>query len=129
MREAALREAALRERPCLLTALPEELLQHIVDFIDPLAFHIARKAPLTCKAISVAVYNALKARLLLSEVVTLDEHTQSVYGVAAAADGRVVTGSHDKTVKVWRERTVKISGRIIKVWNERTIHKRAQIAP
>ena len=108
-REVAVwRELALREK-CCLTALPEELLQHIVNFI-PLAFQIARKAQ-TCKAISVAVYNALKARPFSSEVVTLDEHTDAVEGVAAAPDGRVVTGSEDKTVKVWRDgacvRTIK----------------------
>ena len=122
LREAALREAALREaeRRCLLTALPEELLQHIVDRIQ-LAHHIAPAAP-TCRVISVAVCNALKARPFSSEVVTLDEH-DAVLGVAAAPDGRVITGLgwYDNNVTVWRERTVKISGRIIKVWNERTI--------
>ena len=92
-REVAVwRELALREK-CCLTALPEELLQHIVDFIDPLAHHVAPAAP-TCRAISVAVCNALKARPFSSEVVTLEGHTGGVYSVAAAPDGRVVTGSN-----------------------------------
>ena len=77
---AVLREAALREK-CGLTELPEELLQHIVDFI-PLAHHIAHKAP-TCKAISVAVRNAINARKFSAEVVTLAGHTHYVFGVAA----------------------------------------------
>ena len=70
---AVWREAALREK-CCLTELPEELLQYIVDFI-PFAGHVARKAP-TCKAISVAVRNALKARPFSTEVVTLAGHTR-----------------------------------------------------
>ena len=69
---AVWRELALREK-CCLTALPPELLQYIVDFIDPFAGDVARKA-LTCKAISVAVRNALKARPFSTEVVTLAGH-------------------------------------------------------
>ena len=111
-REVAVwREAALRER-CCLTALPEELLQHIVNFIDPFAGHIARKAP-TCKAISVAVRNALRARPFSSEVVTLAGHVHQVLSVAVAPDGRIITGSTDQTVKVWRdgvcERTIQVA--------------------
>ena len=97
-REVAVwRELALREK-CCLTELPAELLQHIVDRI-PLAHHIARKAP-TCRVISVAVHNALRARQFSTEVVTLAGHVRRV---AAAADGRVLTGSRDRTVKVWRD--------------------------
>ena len=59
---AVWRELALREK-CCLTALPEDVLQYIVGRI-PLAHHIARKAP-TCRVISVAVRNALKARAIL----------------------------------------------------------------
>ena len=78
---AVWRELALREK-CCLTALPEDVLQHIVNFI-PLAHHIARKAT-TCKAISVAVRNAIKARKFSTEVVTLAGHTDAVRSVAVA---------------------------------------------
>ena len=30
-------------------------------------------------------------------------HTDRVYSVAAAPDGRIITGSDDTTVKVWRD--------------------------
>ena len=82
-REVAVwREMALRGK-CCLTELPPELLQYIADFI-PFAGHMARKAP-TCRAISVAVRNAIKARKFSTEVVTLAGHTDWVRGVAAAA--------------------------------------------
>ena len=58
---AVWRELALREK-CCLTALPPEMLQYIVDFIDPFAGDVARKA-LTCKAISVVVELARRAPL------------------------------------------------------------------
>ena len=97
-REVAVwRELALREK-CCLTALPEDVLQYIVGRI-PLAHHIARKAP-TCRVISVAVRNALRARQFSTEVVTLAGHTGTVEGVAAVPDGRVITGSSDNTVNV-----------------------------
>ena len=79
---AVWRELALREK-CCLTALPEDVLQHIVLRIQ-LAHHIARAAP-TCKVVSVAVRNAIKARKFSTEVVTLAGHTDWVRGVAAAA--------------------------------------------
>ena len=88
-REVAVwRELALREK-CCLTALPEELLQHIVDFIDPLAHHVAPAAP-TCRAISVAVRNALRARPFSSKGVTLEGHTDMMFCVAAEASSDVV---------------------------------------
>ena len=77
--------------PLVLTDLPAELLQHIAVRIQ-LAYHIARAAP-TCRVISVAARNAIIARAFSPEVVTLAGHARSVACVAAAPDGRVVTGS------------------------------------
>ena len=109
---AAAVEAGTHQPGILLTDLPAELLQHIV-FGLPLAHHIARAAP-TCRALSVAARNALKAR-----VVTLRQHRPvpgvfaadgTVSSVATASNGRIITGAYDHTVKVWRdgvcERTV-----------------------
>ena len=79
-----------------LTDLPADVVQHILVRLT-LAHHIARTAP-TCKVVSVAARNAIKARHFSSEVVTLAGHS-----VAAAPDGRVVTGSEDGTVEVWRD--------------------------
>jgi len=87
--------------PRLLTDLPAELLQHIAVRIQ-LAHHIARAAP-TCRVISVAVRNAINARAFSPEVVTLAGHADLVFGVATALDGRIITGSADETVKVWRD--------------------------
>ena len=89
--------------PLLLTDLPADVVQHIVVRLT-LAHHIARAAP-TCTVVSVAARNLIKARGFSSEVVTLAGHTSTVYGVAAAPDGRIVTGSADRTIKVWREGT------------------------
>jgi WD40 repeat protein len=86
--------------PKLLTDLPADVVQHIVVRFT-LAHHIARAAP-TCKVVSVAVRNAIKERKFSSEVVTLAGHA-SLLNCLAAADSRVITGSEDKTVKVWRD--------------------------
>ena len=67
-----------------------------------LAHHIARAAP-TCKVVSVAARNAIKVRQFSGEVVTLEWARSRVMCVAAAPDGRVITGSNDRTVKVWRD--------------------------
>ena len=53
----------------LLTDLPADAVQHILARIE-LAYHIARAAP-TCKVVSVAVRNAIKARQFSAEVVTI----------------------------------------------------------
>ena len=53
--------------------------------------------------VSVAARNAIRARHFSAEVVTLAGHIRSVFSVAAAPDGRVITGSYDTTVKVWRD--------------------------
>ena len=85
----------------LLTDLPADAVQHILVRMT-LAHQIARTAP-TCKVVSAAVRNAIRVRKFSSEVVTLAGHTEEVICVAAAPDGRVITGSYDKTVKVWRD--------------------------
>ena len=92
----------------LTDVLPSEVLSHVLIKLS-LAHEIAAVAP-TCKVVSVAVRNAFKVRPFSSEVVTLAGHTDDVKCVAAAHDGRIITGSHDGTVKVWRngacERTI-----------------------
>ena len=85
----------------LLADLPADVVQHILVRIQ-LAHHIARSAP-TCKVVSVAVRNAIKVRQFSTQVVTLAGHTRGVNCVAAAPDGRVLTGSYEHTVKVWRD--------------------------
>ena len=65
--------------------------------------HDIALAGLTCWSLCDAAKLALKARPFSGEVVKLAGHTNTVSCVAAAFDGRVITGSWDKTVKVWRE--------------------------
>ena len=77
----------------LLTDLPADVVQHILVRLT-LAHHIARIAP-TCKVVSVAARNAIKVRQFSGEVMTLAGHTDWVRCVAAADDGRIVTGSVD----------------------------------
>ena len=84
-----------------LADLPTDLLVFILYRL-PLAHDIAL-ASLTCHAICDAAKLALKARPYSGEVVTLAGHTDQLQGVAATPDGRVITGSWDQTVKVWRE--------------------------
>ena len=102
----ARRRAFFAMPPKLLIDLPAEVVQHILGRIQ-LAHHIARAAP-TCKVVSVAARNVIKVRKFSGEVVTLVGH--NVMSVAAAPDGRIVTGSSYKTLKVWRngacERTI-----------------------
>ena len=43
--------------------------------------------------------------ITVSTVATLTGHSDTVYGVAVLADGRLVSGSWDNTVKVWTERS------------------------
>ena len=102
----------MRDMPKKLTDLPADVVQHILVRLT-LAHHIARTAP-TCKVVSVAARNAIKVRGFSGEVVTLAGHTEAVQCVAVVPDGRVVTGSDDRTVKVWRdgtcERTIQAHG-------------------
>ena len=90
----------------LLTDLPADVVQHILVRMT-LAHHIARTAP-TCKVVSVAVRNVIKALQFSGEIVTLA--SGGVAGVAAAHDGRILT-AWVETVKVWRdggcERTIR----------------------
>ena len=57
-----------------------------------LAHDIAAVAP-TCHALCDAAKIALKLRPFSGEVVTLGGHTDSVYGLAATSDGRIITGA------------------------------------
>ena len=97
--------------PKLLTDLPADVVQHIVVRFT-LAHHIARIAP-TSHVISVAARNAIKVRKFSSEVVTLAGHTAGVVRGGGVGAGRVITGSRDETVKVWRdgvcERTIQVA--------------------
>jgi WD40 repeat protein len=100
----------------LLTDLPADVVGHIVARLA-LAFHVARAAP-TCKVVSVAARNAIRARGFSSAVVTLAGHDSTVNCVAAADDGHVLTGSWDDTVKVWRGdelvRTIEAHAELVK---------------
>jgi WD40 repeat protein len=82
----------------LLTDLPSDVVQHILVRMT-LAHHIARTAP-TCKVVSVAVRNAIRVRKFSSEVVIAGH---DVLCAAAAPYGRIVTGSSNNTVKMWRD--------------------------
>ena len=103
--------AAKQARVVLAMASCGEGRTNVIELsADVLALIIAKlpfsrkmidKAP-TCRAISIAVRYALRARQFSSEVVTLAEHTDDVMCVAAAPDGRVITGSSGE-VKVWRD--------------------------
>jgi len=98
LRRLAEVEVKVEEERRLLD-LPADVLQHIVVRIAS-AHHIARVAP-TCKVVSVAARNALKAMQFSSEVVALAGHADWVLSVAVAPDGRLITGSDDRTVKMW----------------------------
>ena len=96
--------------PKLLADLPADVVQHILGRIQ-LAHHIGRAAP-TCKVVSAAAGNVIKVRKFSSEVVTLAGHRHWVNCVAAAPDGRIITGLGGPfTVKVWLDAAC-----------ERTIH-------
>ena len=82
-----------------LTDLPADALG-LVLYQLTLAHDIAAVAP-TCHVLCDAAKIALKLRPFSGEVVTLGRHTDSVYCVAASPDGRIVTGSADRTIKVW----------------------------
>ena len=85
----------------LVTELPTDALSSVLNRLT-IAHEIAAVAP-TCRAFNLAVRHAIAARRFTGEVVTLQGHTQAVYAVAAAPDGRVITASNDSTVKVWRD--------------------------
>ena len=89
-----------RRRRVNLADLPAELLALILYRLL-LAHDIAQLAPL-CSALRDAARLVFEARPYSREVLTLSGHTKDVRCVAAADDGHVLTGSDDKTVKVWR---------------------------
>ena len=84
----------------LLIESPSDVLG-LVLYQLPLAHDIARTG-LTCHALCDAAKLALKARPFSGEVVML---THGSTCVAAAPDGRIITGSLDNTIKVWRDGT------------------------
>ena len=102
----AARRAAAERR---LLELPADVLG-LVLYQLLLAHDIAAVAP-TCHALSDAAKIALKLRPFSGEVVTLAGHTSLLRAVAAAPDGRIITGSWDSKIKIWRdgvcERTIR----------------------
>jgi len=106
----AARAAARAAARCLTEVLPADALS-LVLYQLTLAHDIAAVAP-TCHVLCDAAKLAMKLRPFSGEVVTLG-HTKTatqytflqseVYCVAAAPDGRVITGSADNAVKVWRD--------------------------
>ena len=89
---------ALAERQLL--ELPADVLG-LVLYQLPLAHDIA--LALTCRQLHDAAKIALKLRPFSGEVVTLARHTTCVRAVAPVPDGRIITSSYDRTVKVWRD--------------------------
>jgi WD40 repeat protein len=81
--------------------LPPDVVGHVLYQLT-LAHDIAAVAP-TGRRLRDAVTLVLKLRPFSGEVVTLAGHAHVVHCVAAAPDGRVVTGSYDNTVMVWRD--------------------------
>ena len=80
----------------------------------PLAHDIAL-AGLTCRALCHAAKLALKLRPFSGESVVLAEHDGEINCVAAAPDGRVITGADEGIIKLWRdsftsERTMQAHG-------------------
>ena len=112
--------------PKILTDLPADVVQHIVVRLT-LAHHIARIAP-TCKVVSVAARNAIKVRRFSSEVVTLAGHVESVRAVAAAPDGRVITGAHDSKTLPRSHRAV-VKKRERRRSNVETLRSAARVRP
>ena len=94
---AAARAAAALE----LLGLPADVLG-LVLYQLTLAHDIAEVAP-TCRALCEAAKLALKLRPFSGKVETLGYHDRVLQAVAAAPDGRIITGSFDKTVKIWRD--------------------------
>ncbi len=96
--------AAARERneqASFLCRLPLDVQASILYHL-PLAHDIAL-AGLSSHSLSDAAKLALKARPFSDHVVTLRGHTGWVTCVVHTSDGRVITGSWDSTIKVWRD--------------------------
>ena len=86
-----------------LTGLPTDALGLVLYHLT-LAHDIAAVAP-TCHTLSDAAKIALKLRPFSGEVVTLVGQTGNRWceGRGGGHDGRIITGSSDHTVKVWRD--------------------------
>ena len=93
--------AAARAAARQLIDLPTDALG-LVLYQLPLAHDIARTG-LACHVLCDAAKIALKLRPFSSEVVTLAGHTVDVRCVAVVPDGGIITGSWDRTIKVWRD--------------------------
>jgi len=93
--------AARRAARCLTEVLPADALG-LVLYQLPLAHDIASVAP-TCHALCDAAKLTGKARPYSGKVVTLAGHVQAVQDVAAAPNGRIITGADDGMIKVWRD--------------------------
>ena len=104
------RRAAARAAERRLLELPADVLS-LVLYQLTLAHDIALTG-LTCRQLCDAAKLALKLRPFSGEVVTLAGHDRGLKCVVATPDGREVTGSKGKTIKVWRdgacERTIQV---------------------
>ena len=96
----------------VLTALPTDVLALVLVRLgrgQGRARDIARTA-LACREFRKAARLAEQAH----RRVCFEGHNGTVFCVAAAPDGRMITGSYDTTVKVWRngvcERTIQTQG-------------------
>jgi WD40 repeat protein len=92
--------ATARATTLHLIELPTDVLSLVLYHV-PLAHDIAL-AGLTCRGLHNAVKLTFKARPFSGEVVTLAGHEDAVACVAVAPDGRIITGSDDTSVKLWR---------------------------
>ena len=78
-------------------ALPTEILSLVLAQLSLVGNIWGVKR--TCRAFRNAAAEAEKAHRRVCFV----GHTQEVWCMAAAPDGRIVTGSKDTTIKVWRD--------------------------
>ncbi len=97
--------AASRAARCLTEVLPADALG-LALYQLTLAHDIAAVAP-TCHALCDAAKLARKLRPFSGKVVTLsrarDAYLESCTSVAAAPDGRIITGSNNAAVTMWRD--------------------------
>ena len=84
----------------LLTDAPTDALALVLSKLT-LVHEIAAVAP-TCRALKLAVLIALKTRPFSRKPIKL---RGSLWAAAVVPDGRIVTGTCDKDIKVWRDGT------------------------